>query len=84
MRDFMLGRNEHSRMSIKDYYEDHAREYFDETAFLNIENLYPVFLNELVGDGRILDAGSGSGRDTKAFLKRGYKVISLEIGRAHV
>lgn len=69
-------------MSIEDYYEQHAREYFDETAFLNIENLYPVFLNELAGDGRILDAGSGSGRDTKAFLQKGYKVISVEPSEA--
>src|SRR5579863_2951243 len=69
-------------MSIEDYYEYHAREYFDATAFLNLENLYPFFLNELPSDGRILDAGSGSGRDTKAFRERGFDVTSVEPSEA--
>jgi hypothetical protein len=38
-------------MSTKDYYERNAREYFDATAFLNLDDLYPVFLNEIPKGG---------------------------------
>jgi SAM-dependent methyltransferase len=69
-------------MTTTDYYEQCAREYFDSTAFLNLDDLYPVFLNELPKSGMILDAGSGSGRDTKAFLKRGYNVVAVEPSEA--
>jgi hypothetical protein len=57
-------------MSTKDYYERNAREHFDATAFLNLDDLYPVFLNEIPKEGLIFDAGAGSGRDSRAFRER--------------
>ncbi len=43
-----------------------------------MESLYRPFLELVPGDGRILDAGCGSGRDTKAFLERGYQVTAID------
>jgi SAM-dependent methyltransferase len=71
-----------STMTTEDYYEKHAREYFDATSSLSLDDLYPVFLNELPKGGMILDAGSGSGRDTKAFRLRGYNVVAIEPSEA--
>jgi SAM-dependent methyltransferase len=40
--------------------------------------LYKPFLDLIPAGGRILDAGCGSGRDSKAFLDRGYSVLSID------
>jgi 2-polyprenyl-3-methyl-5-hydroxy-6-metoxy-1,4-benzoquinol methylase len=43
-----------------------------------MSELYAPFLRELPGGGRILDAGCGSGRDSLAFLQKGYQVSSID------
>jgi SAM-dependent methyltransferase len=60
------------------YYDNNARDYFDSTVDMNMEPLYERFLPYVPAGGTILDAGCGSGRDTKAFLRRGYVVTAMD------
>ena len=66
------------------HYDDHADEYVRDTVGINMESLYGPFLDLLPNDGNILDAGCGSGRDTKAFLARGYDVIAIDASEGMV
>jgi SAM-dependent methyltransferase len=60
------------------YYDDHADEFVRGTIGVNMELLYQPFLAMLPEAGTILDAGCGSGRDSKAFLDRGYSVTAID------
>lgn len=57
-----------------DYYRLHAHAYCDATLPLDLSPLHARFLAALPPGGLILDAGCGSGRDSKAFLFHGYRV----------
>jgi SAM-dependent methyltransferase len=59
-------------------YEYEAKEFFDKTVNLDMSDLYDQFLPLIDPNGVILDAGCGSGRDTKAFLDAGYKVDAMD------
>jgi SAM-dependent methyltransferase len=60
------------------YYETHAQTFFADTVALDMAPLYARFLERLPPGGSILDAGCGSGRDTRAFLERGYAVTAFD------
>jgi SAM-dependent methyltransferase len=60
------------------YYDNHAAEFCENTAGVDMSELYAPFLAMIPAGGRILDAGCGSGRDSLAFLKRGYSVVSVD------
>ncbi len=64
--------------STHTYYETHAPGYFDATRSIDMTELYDRFLPYIPKGGRILDAGSGSGRDTLAFLTKGYQVEAFD------
>lgn len=64
-----------------DYYDRNAQEYFDSTVHLNMEHLYQPFLELIPRNGRILDVGCGSGRDSLYFKKQGYSVIAIDNSR---
>jgi SAM-dependent methyltransferase len=70
--------------SSLDYYETHAREYFDRTVCADLSALYDVFLKYVRPCGRILDAGCGSGRDLKAFRSRGFDPAGIDASEALV
>ena len=70
--------NRHSESPTIRYYDEHAAEYIRSTVFVNMQSLYEPFLSRIPKGGRILDAGCGSGRDSKAFLDRGYRVVSID------
>ncbi|MDB4793008.1 class I SAM-dependent methyltransferase [bacterium] len=70
--------NQHSESSTIDYYDKLAAEYIATTAALDMSELYEPFLNRLPKKGDILDAGCGSGRDSKAFMNRGFHVTSID------
>ncbi|MEH6517793.1 MAG: class I SAM-dependent methyltransferase [Halioglobus sp.] len=62
----------------EDYYDIRAQEFYDGSVGADVHELYKPFLEFLPGGGRILDAGCGSGRDTKAFLAMGYEVDAID------
>jgi SAM-dependent methyltransferase len=63
------------------YYDTHASEFCKNTVAVDMTDLYTPFLSEIPLGGRILDAGCGSGRDSLAFIRRGYQVVSIDASR---
>jgi len=61
-----------------DYYQQNAGEFFNGTINVDMSNIYQHFTKDLPTGSLILDAGCGSGRDTKAFLDMGYKVEAFD------
>jgi SAM-dependent methyltransferase len=66
------------------YYESHAEEFSANTLNVDMSGLYDSFLGQIRPGGRILDAGCGSGRDSLAFIARGYRVVSIDASPAMV
>ena len=64
------------------YYEVNADNYFRVTHDADLSSIYRSFLCKVPKGGRILDAGSGSGRDTAAFVRRGYVVEAFDLSPA--
>jgi len=60
------------------YYENNADEFFNDTINVDMSNIYKHFTQYLTTGSLILDAGCGSGRDSKAFLDMGYKVDAFD------
>lgn len=60
------------------YYETHARAYADATRQIDLSRVHQRFLAYVEAHGQILDVGSGSGRDTRAFIDHGYAVDAIE------
>jgi len=70
-------------MTLK-YYQDNAQTFFDGTVNVDMSSLYETFTQHLAPGARVLDAGCGSGRDAKAFLKMGYQVEAFDASPAMV
>lgn len=64
------------------YYDQNAEQYYRATVDADLSALHERFLAYIPEGGRILDAGSGSGRDTLAFLKRGCTVDAFDASAA--
>lgn len=60
------------------YYNTNAQEFYQGTVKADMSDNYRAFLNKIPSNGRILDAGCGSGRDTKAFKELGYQVSAID------
>src|ERR1700680_1757764 len=68
--------------STTGYYDARAAEFCENTVAVDVSAFYVPFLRELPACGRILDAGCGSGRDSREFLRRGYRVVSIDASAA--
>jgi SAM-dependent methyltransferase len=67
--------------STIDYYNTNAKAFIERTVAIELTEIYSKFLEHIpAGEsvGRILDAGCGSGRDTKYFLEQGYEVVAFD------
>ncbi len=64
------------------YYEANAQRFFKGTHNVDMSELYKPFLALLPPGAHVLDAGCGSGRDSLAFLKRGYEVTAMDASMA--
>jgi 2-polyprenyl-3-methyl-5-hydroxy-6-metoxy-1,4-benzoquinol methylase len=60
------------------YYDDNAGVFVAQTVNADVTELYVPFLSRLPERARILDVGSGSGRDTKAFRDMGHDVVAID------
>ena len=65
-------------MTTLDYYNKKAKEFSSRTIARDMAPHRNRFLKYLPTGARILDAGCGSGRDTKAFLQSGYSVVAFD------
>ena len=63
---------------MSNYYESNAERYAAETFSADMSEQYQRFLSLLKKGAKILDVGSGSGRDAFYFQKHGYQVTALE------
>jgi len=64
------------------YYRDQAAAYAEATLSVDMSEIYDRFLGHLPKPAKILDAGSGSGRDTLAFKNLGYDVDAFDASPA--
>jgi SAM-dependent methyltransferase len=60
------------------FYQNNAQPFFDSTVNVDMSSLYGAFTAQLPPAGRVLDAGCGSGRDSKAFHGMGYKIEAFD------
>jgi superfamily II DNA or RNA helicase/HKD family nuclease/SOS-response transcriptional repressor LexA len=64
--------------STVSYYNDRAEQFFSSTLRVDMSPIYERFLNGLAPGASILDAGCGSGRDTRAFADLGFNVSAFD------
>ena len=61
-----------------DYYNENAHAFIEKTLNVEFTDMQDAFLRYISDGGYILDLGCGSGRDTKYFLKKGYRVDAVD------
>lgn len=75
-------------LALSDYYDHHATAFITTTRDVDMSEARGRFLAALPlrngGPTRILDAGSGSGRDALAFRRLGYAVAAFDASPAMV
>ncbi|WP_316294099.1 methyltransferase domain-containing protein [Aestuariicoccus sp. MJ-SS9] len=68
--------------SMIDFYDTNAEQFLNDTRHVDMSALRERFIAELPQDAadtvRILDAGTGSGRDARAFHRAGYQVAAFD------
>jgi cyclopropane fatty-acyl-phospholipid synthase-like methyltransferase len=60
------------------YYDENADHFYNSTCDVDLSNIYSKFEKYLTSNDHILDAGCGSGRDSKYFLSQGYRVTAID------
>lgn len=60
------------------YYNSNVKEFVSGTVSVDFESTQKKFISKLPENALILDFGCGSGRDTKYFISRGYRVDAID------
>jgi len=60
------------------YYDENAATFCEGTRNADMSETRGRFLQYLKPNALILDAGCGSGRDSKAFMEGGYRVVAID------
>lgn len=60
------------------YYNINANAYFDSTINIDMSSVYERFISLLPSKSMILDAGCGSGRDSREFKRMGHVVVPMD------
>lgn len=71
-----------SQSTTINYYDTHAAQYFAHTHAADLASSWDRFLSYIPRGGRIIDIGSGSGRDMKYFSSKGYQTEGLDASAA--
>lgn len=65
-------------MQSEKYYNENADDFYNSTCDVDLSDIYSMFEKHIISDAHILDAGCGSGRDSKYFLSKNYKVSAID------
>jgi SAM-dependent methyltransferase len=65
-----------------DYYQNNAQSFYNDTVDIDLGPIYRQFTDALPDYGSVLDAGCGSGRDSRYFLNCGYLVSAFDSSKA--
>ncbi|GGX18025.1 SAM-dependent methyltransferase [Pigmentiphaga litoralis] len=71
-------------MNANEFYEENAELFISQTRDADMSAAYAEFVRRLPAGGSILDAGSGSGRDSAWFKAHGFKVEAFDSSPAMV
>ena len=63
---------------MNEFYDINWKKYIEETEKIDMTFIYDTFCPRLEKGAHILDVGFGSGRDMRAFIKRGFKVSGID------
>lgn len=66
-------------MNTNDYYNINAQDFFDNTVDVSMQYQYDLFEKYLLPNNKILEIGSGSGRDANYFKNRDYQILATDI-----
>ncbi|MFJ8236363.1 class I SAM-dependent methyltransferase [Ureibacillus sp. NPDC094379] len=61
-----------------DYYNQNASSFTSDTVSVDFDEKQNTLLKYLKPGAHILDFGCGSGRDSKAFIEKGYRVTAMD------
>lgn len=71
-------------MNTKNYYNEQAVEFVENTFKVDMSNVYKPFLEYVPQGGKILDVGCGSGRDALYFKNSGFVVDAFDYSESLV
>lgn len=64
-----------------EYYNENAESFFTNTVNADMSFWRDKFESYVTDGGRILDAGCGSGRDSRAFKQHGFSIVAFDASR---
>ena len=64
-----------------EYYNENAKSFIEGTVNADMSLWRDKFESYVPDGGRVLDAGCGSGRDSKAFMQHGFSVVAFDAAR---
>ena len=64
-----------------EYYNQNAQSFYESTVEADMSFWRDKFIALLPNGGRVLDAGCGSGRDSKAFIQSGFSVVAFDASK---
>ena len=64
-----------------EYYNENAESFFNNTVNADMSFWRDKFESYVVDGGRILDAGCGCGRDSRAFKQHGFSIVAFDASR---
>lgn len=64
-----------------EYYDNNVDSFYESTVSVDMSSLYEKFEQYMFKGATLMDCGCGSGRDSKYFIDRGYKVTAIDASK---